>query len=183
MAKQKEIPAAELPEDEVIKEKEMDPMDILRSNLYQEIQRMTQSGDFFVEMAAQSEDIKAAVMEVRALMGQRGILIFPRITEVITVNPEQEEPLTFSTMMMIEMANLQTMHQRFVAWLNTNLAAKVGLPVVSLPTAEGNINMVPLMSDYSRFRDSLLQACVNLFVIEESERSRLQIAQALPSRM
>lgn len=157
-------------------EVEMAPMDVLRANLQQEVRKAIEKSDFFVEMTANSEEVKQIAMSVREEIGEYGRLVFPKSKEVIGVNPEQEDLIVYTSMAMIEAQHISEIHRRFVGWLNSTAANRMGLPMVSVPGPEGNINIVPLRTDYNIFRESLIGAFVAAFVEEEMDKRKAKIA-------
>ena len=152
-------------------------MDRLKLELEQEVKRMSKEGDFFVEISAQSEEVRTVALEVRESLGQLGLLSFPKSTEIITVDPEQTDLLMWTSMSSIEQQYIVDIHKKFVAWLNTDLAPRIGLSMYPVPTKDGTMSVIPLRIDYDTFRSALMTSLTSVYLadLEKSGRGKISL--------
>jgi len=152
-------------------------LDRLKLELEQECKRMSKEGDFFVEISAQTDEVRAVALEVRDSLGQLGLMSFPKSTEIISVDPEQSDLLMWTSMSSIEQQYIVDIHKKFVAWLNTDLAPRIGLSMYPVPTKDGTMSVIPLRIDYDTFRSALMTSLTSVYLadLEKSGRGKISL--------
>jgi hypothetical protein len=135
----------------------------------QECERCLRTGDMFLNIVANSEEVIEAILALRDKLSveigtERIAGLFPKTSEKILLVVEQSQPLTWFTMGMAEYESVHEHNLQLMGFFGIQLGPRLGLPQITMTDQDGNhVNACPVLYDYAMFKQALMNFAMQCY--------------------